>query len=144
VPLAIQKYYGSGVYESMEMSHQMIKKTTLFSLICVVVVIVSYVFVLAPFKVNKNARYEILTIYHTVLLGMSKDEVLQKYKTGGFLDVKLDEHKINQWILSTPVEFGAQNWILYINFEKERVIRLEIRSHDNSSRKPKDAPDDKY
>jgi len=48
-----------------------------------------------------------------------------------------------EWIIKTPLEFGARNWILYLIFKDDVVTSLFIRTSDDKSVRPEGAPNDK-
>jgi len=48
----------------------------------------------------------------------------------------------NEWLVETPIEFGATNWVLYIKMIDSNVRELRVRTADSQNVHPKGAPGD--
>jgi hypothetical protein len=69
-------------------------------------------------------------------------EVRRLLSESRFHGLKLQEQSSEEWTVETPIQFGAKNWVLYIELRGSRVIALRIRTADNKNIRPKDAPPD--
>lgn len=96
---------------------------------------------------NQSAELKLLrhqNIVSTMLMikpGYSKaktEEVISKISPD-FNPEKINNH---QWVVASPYEFGATNWILVIDFENDKVKSLKIRTSDSMNIKPDGAPGD--
>jgi len=77
-------------------------------------------------------------------IGDPKEKVEQIYNKYKSRSLKLEKLDIdNEWFITMPYEFGATDWILWIEFENNKVISLKIRLSDSKDFKPKDSPLDK-
>jgi len=84
----------------------------------------------------------IANMMQIIKLGYSKEkteEILLKAKSPNF---KLEKINQGEWILSTPLEFGATNWLLVIDFKNDKVASLKVRTSDSMNIKPDSAPND--
>jgi hypothetical protein len=73
----------------------------------------------------------------------SKEEVRQLLSEPRFRGLTLAEDSPNEWGIETPMEFGATNWVLYLEMSDSRVIGLRLRTSDSQAIHPKGAPPDK-
>jgi hypothetical protein len=59
-----------------------------------------------------------------------------------FQGLILHDNSPNEWVVETPIEFGATNWVLYVSFNNSTVSGLRVRSADSKNSHPKGAPAD--
>jgi hypothetical protein len=45
-------------------------------------------------------------------------------------------------VVSAPLEVGARNWMLYLQFESDRLSSARIRTEDSAYERPEQAPPD--
>ena len=57
---------------------------------------------------------------------------------------RLELVKVNpaMWIIETPYTFGAQNWILYLDFTGDELTAMRVRTVDTDRLLPPGAPVD--
>jgi hypothetical protein len=115
----------------------------LFALLCFVGSLAIFFdsFVISKQGLEKS-RAAILDVYSKVSIGANKKYIENVFNLGsyGFLTLHKDSQ---EWIISTPVELGASNWIMIIIFCKDIVSNIRIRTMDDASARPNDAPIDK-
>lgn len=92
-----------------------------------------------------EARQEMRNLMAQIQLGDTKAQVQQKFKSGSYKVLLFRTNRgANLWSVSTPFEFGAGNWILYLEFDKDKVIALRLRVADSITMRPREqAPPDK-
>src|SRR5205823_13616152 len=73
----------------------------------------------------------------------SKEEVRSLARESNFQDLTLHEDSPTQWSIEAPSEFGAKNWVLYVEFKDSRLAALRVRTADSKNERPKSAPQDK-
>jgi hypothetical protein len=73
----------------------------------------------------------------------SKEELRRLLDEPRFRGLTLREDSPNEWNLETPMEFGATNWVLYLEMRGSRVSALRVRTADSRAIHPKGAPPDK-
>ena len=96
-----------------------------------------------PFAIAGKARREIIALRDQIRIGQSDSDVRTLFDAADYQYLKLKEHSGNWWSVSTPLQFGAGNWVLYIEFSGPNVSRLKIRTEDSQFEKPPNAPPDK-
>ena len=85
-------------------------------------------------------------MFHQVQLRNSKKQVQQVFRAGNYQTLKLrDFPKDNYWFVSTPLEWGARNWVLYIEYDGNgKTGALRMRVSDGPYERPHEpAPQDK-
>jgi hypothetical protein len=60
-----------------------------------------------------------------------------------FQGLTLRQESPTEWIVETPTEFGAKNWILYVELSDSRITTLRVRTLDSNNVRPEGAPPDK-
>jgi hypothetical protein len=97
-----------------------------------------------PFLNRERYRGEVRTLYESLKLGMTKEQVQHEMDSGKYPD--LDFHRENElWLGSAPLEFGAGNWVLAIEFRGDQVLAIRVRKGDGLQdvHHPVEAPRDK-
>ncbi len=92
---------------------------------------------------SKEAREELEAAFARVQLGASSSEIRALIGESEFRHLKLREVDPSNILVQTPLEWGARNWVLWIEVTNEKVTALRIRFHDNKNRRPDLAPPDK-
>ena len=75
---------------------------------------------------------------------MTKEQVRHEMASGKYPD--LDFHREGQlWLGSAPLEFGAGNWVLAIEFQGDQISAVRVRKGDGLQdvHHPTEAPPDK-
>lgn len=89
---------------------------------------------------NKKA---LIAIMDNLEVGVQREKVrdiFRQYRTKG---LELIDQKETTWLIRMPYEFGARDWVLWIEFDDKGITNLKIRLSDNKEFKPKNSPDDK-
>lgn len=128
----------------------MINSNKLFQLtkivsICSILVVSFYYGLYIPSILNKQkVRKEVLNLRSKIKVGQTRQDVKSLIEAEQFHHIKICniEETSEVWSICTPGEFGAQNWILFIKFNKLQVSHIFIRSDDGINIKPKDSPED--
>jgi hypothetical protein len=61
-----------------------------------------------------------------------------------FRGLILEDNSPNEWVVETPSEFGATNWVLYVEISDSKIVGLRVRTADSTNAHPRGAPADKY
>lgn len=84
----------------------------------VVVAILNWA-VIDSFFHRKEYRGQILTLYERLQPGMTKQEARQVMDSGDYPDLQFHRPDEGRWSGAAPLEFGAGNWILLVEFSGE-------------------------
>jgi hypothetical protein len=107
----------------------------------------SAVAILDPLTFLRRGQYrgEVRVLFDTLQLDMSREQVRRVMDPGKYPHLEFREVEGAMWLASAPYEFGAQSWVLVIEFQAERVSALRVRTHDGfkDSQRPAEAPADK-
>lgn len=84
-------------------------------------------------------------MHHSLQVGDSEqrvDQVFQQFKTDRTtMSIKGFE---DTWVIAMPFEFGAGDWVLYIQFDRsEKVTAVAMRTSDGIYSRPSGTPEDK-
>jgi hypothetical protein len=93
------------------------------------------------FSENYEARSEILDLWKNLKLNADYNETLSDIQQYNFEHLSINTSE-NVVFIETPLEFGAQNWVLMIEFKDRKIVALRFRTVDNLSIRPKGAPSD--
>ncbi|MBI4731981.1 MAG: hypothetical protein HY781_07625 [Chloroflexi bacterium] len=87
---------------------------------------------------NKEALKK---IQHHLGVGDDSNKVKKIYNlyNTGKLELVTESEQI--WRIMMPFEWGANDWILWIEFEDNKIIALKIRLSDSVYCRPDDSPD---
>lgn len=100
--------------------------------------------IVAPFLHRERYRGEVRALYENLQPGMSREQVRYEMDSGRYPD--LDFYRDGQlWLGSTPLECGAGNWVLAIEFQGDQVSAVRVRKGDGLQEfhHPVEAPPDK-
>jgi hypothetical protein len=92
-------------------------------------------------KSNEPHRAALLRIRDAVAIGASHREVLAAYWQHRTDSLRLVAERPRDWIITTPLEFGATDWQLLIAFQDGKATTVRVRMSDGPP--PKDGPKDK-
>ncbi|MBI3853448.1 MAG: hypothetical protein HY298_24640 [Verrucomicrobia bacterium] len=91
-------------------------------------------------KRKEPNRAALIQIRAAVNVGASHADVLAAYWSNRADELKLFADRPTDWIIQMPLEFGASDWKLYIDFKDGRVNAVKVRTSDGAA---KDGPPDK-
>lgn len=88
--------------------------------------------ILDPLTFLRRGEYrgEIRALFDTLQLEMTRDQVQRAMDPGKYPHLTFRQVDDAMWLASAPYEFGAQSWVLWIEFQGERVSGLRVRTHD--------------
>ena len=92
---------------------------------------------------SQRGEAEITSFYNSVKLGMTRKDVDLAYAAGGFRTLRLRDISQSILLAQTPIQWGAANWVMWLEFSGGRLAAVRIRYHDSRAVKPKHAPPDK-
>src|SRR5688572_25075449 len=119
------------------------KRSEVGLLALIVGVFVALVLDPVTFLRRREYRGEVRTLYESLAPGMTKPQVRAAIDPRRFPHLRFHTDDEHRWLASAPLEFGAQNWVLLIEFENERVSALRVRTEDSFKDHPDEAPPDK-
>ena len=92
-------------------------------------------------KSNESHRAALLQIRDAISIGASHADVLAASWQPRTDSLRLFADRPADWIITMPLEFGASDWTLLIEFHDARVSAIRVRTSDGPP--PKDGPKDK-
>jgi hypothetical protein len=90
-------------------------------------------------------RAELIRLHDQIDVGMSAaqaSQVLERFRSS---HLRLDHARpeASPWYISTPLEIGATNWTLDVQFSDGRISATRVRTEDGEHRRPTGAPPDR-
>ena len=82
---------------------------------------------------------EVRALYDSVQPGMTKEQVQRLLDSARYPHLQVRRTDAHLWTAAAPLELGATNWVLYIEFENGRVSTLGVRSADGRDDHPEGA-----
>jgi hypothetical protein len=98
---------------------------------------------IGSFLHRERNRGEVLALYQAVQPGMAGSVVEEERSSGRYPHLTFHGGKSTGWFVSTPLEFGAKNWVLLVDVVDGRVTTVRIRTEDGVHDHPAQAPTDK-
>jgi len=97
-----------------------------------------------PFLHRERYRGEVRTLYENLQPGMTKEQVRREMDSGKYPHLDFDRDR-ELWLGSAPLEFGAGNWVLAIEFRGDQVAAVRVPKGDGLQEfhHPVEAPQDK-
>jgi uncharacterized protein (TIGR02145 family) len=108
-----------------------------------IVLITGSVFTPITFLNREKYQGEIRSLYERVEPGMTADQVRQAFGAPHYPDLRFHQDDDQRWFAAAPFEFGAQNWVLLIEFKGGHVSAVRVRTEDSDRYRPAEAPADK-
>ena len=90
---------------------------------------------------NESNRAALLRIHESIPLGAPYSDTLAAYWHHRTDDLRLSAESPTSWIVRMPLEFGASDWNLRLEFHDGRVTAIQVRTSDGPP--PTDGPADK-
>lgn len=119
------------------------KRALEYGLVIVIVVLVASIFRPITLLNRNKYRAEIRGLYERLQPGMARAQAQTAVKSGSYPNLQFGSDNAQTWSIWAPLEFGAQNWVLLIEFEGEHVSALRVRTADSYQSHPPEAPPDK-
>jgi hypothetical protein len=89
-----------------------------------------------------EAKQQLLEFRTRIVTAGSRQFVEAQFSELNAGRLRLAKVRPDLWIVQTPIEFGAVNWDLYIDFVQDRPVLLRVRSADSVDHHPPKAPSD--
>ena len=90
---------------------------------------------------SKEANAELVNFYKEIKVGQSQKSVEDVFQNGNFRFLKLSSDKEGV-LVSTPLKWGAGNWISIVQVKDNKVIWKRIRTQDEPKNTPEGGPKD--
>ena len=119
------------------------KRVFEYGLVIAIVVITASLFRPITFLNREKYRAEIRGLHERLQPGMSRQQVQRAVESGQHPNLEFHQDDAQKLFAWAPLEFGAQNWVLIIEFRGDHVSALRIRTQDSFGHHPPDAPPDK-
>jgi hypothetical protein len=89
-------------------------------------------------------QHELMSLHEAITLGSTHQDVRATIAQPSFrhLQLYVENLPANEWWVHTPLEFGAGNWILGLQFEDGRLSATRVRVADGDFH-PSGAPPDR-
>ena len=87
------------------------------------------------------AKKEVTKLYDAVNLGDDRSRLHEL--ANEFKMLTLRHVSESNWFFETPLQFGAGNWILVVNWTNDHVSAVRVRTADSLNSLPNSAPPDK-
>jgi hypothetical protein len=92
---------------------------------------------------NRGSREALALIMNTLSPGDSQERVREVFASHRTYRLRLRERSEDYWEMTMPLEFGATDWCLLVDFDEGKVSAIRMRTSDGIHRRPEAAPDDK-
>ena len=89
---------------------------------------------------NASNRAALLKIREQLSVGDGYEKTLKTYWQYASPDLRLYSGSPQMWSISMPSEFGASDWVLYLDFSDGKVSAIRVRTSDGP--RPSAAPND--
>ncbi|MCW5554891.1 MAG: hypothetical protein KIS67_22350 [Verrucomicrobiae bacterium] len=96
-----------------------------------------------PFR-DEESRRQVISLYDHLAVGMTAADVETNFTHVDFFSLKLRKVSETNWVIQSPMEIGARNWDLWLQFESNKLIAVKVRLADSKERRPSAAPIDKF
>jgi hypothetical protein len=90
---------------------------------------------------NASHRAALVRIHEAVSVGSSHSDVLSAYWQSRTDSLRLIADTPSEWVITMPLEFGATDWKLVIDFQNDKVSAVRVRTSDGPP--PAAGPQDK-
>ena len=91
---------------------------------------------------TRDAKDELLIFRASVVQAQAADDIELAFQSSKYSYLQLWKEKSTEWVITTPLRFGASNWYLYIEFDHSKATALRLRLADSRDLHPDDAPPD--
>ena len=99
------------------------------------------------FQVHKRAtvqaRKELVELFELIEPGISRETFDTFFEKGEYSTLRLNHISTEESLVRTPLEWGARNWLMWLEVDHNRIAAMRIRYQDSRAESPAGAPDDK-
>lgn len=90
---------------------------------------------------NASNRSALVQLHQAIQLDSSASEVRELFERYSTPQLKLYDERVTDWQIRMPMELGAADWKLLLDFRDGKVVRVRLLTADGPP--PKDGPPDK-
>ena len=90
---------------------------------------------------NAPNRDALVLLHEAIQIGTSASEVRDLFQRYATPQLRLHDERPTDWVVRMPMEFGASDWKLLLDFRDDRVVRVRLVTADGPP--PKNGPPDK-
>lgn len=90
---------------------------------------------------NAPNRSALVQLHQAIQLDSSASEVRELFQLYATPQLRFHDERVADWLIRMPMEFGASDWKLLLDFRDGRVVRVRLRTADGPP--PKDGLPDK-
>ena len=91
----------------------------------------------------RMAEDEIIALSRQIELGMPEQQVHKLAAEGAFRKLALQRISEDLLLVRTPLQWGAVNWVMWVDLHEGRVRGVRVRLQDDEQVRPVGAPPDK-
>jgi hypothetical protein len=125
------------------------KGRLLYAGLLVIVVVIVWRLIAHSYRVAEEQRNALSIFSQSINLGMPRAEADRRCKqalaTHAELryDPNVEDFGASVALVSTPLTFGAKNWVAYFVFEEDVVAAVLVRTEDTRYDRPEGSPEDR-
>jgi len=93
-------------------------------------------------QMHSEARSQLLQARQSLVDANTKSDVDRLFVPPRYPLLELHKTSQSEWIVTTPTEFGASNWYLYLEFQGTAFAGMRVRLEDSARIRPDLAPPD--
>ena len=90
-----------------------------------------------------RARIELIALFEMVELGDSRETLEARFENGDYHTLRMTHLTTEESLVRTPLEWGARNWLMWVEFDDDRIDAVRIRFQDSRAERPVSAQHDK-
>ena len=90
---------------------------------------------------NASNRDALVKLHGAIEVGSSTDEVRELFQRYATAQLRLHDERPDGWVIRMPMEFGASDWKLLLDFRDGKAVGVRLRTADGPP--PADGPQDK-
>ncbi len=90
-----------------------------------------------------RARIELIELFEMVELGNFRETLEDRFENGDYDTLQLTHLSAEESLVRTPLEWGARNWLMWVEFDDNRINAVRFRFQDSRYERPESAPQDK-
>lgn len=121
----------------------LLPKLCLSSFVVLAVVVVLALQVSKGCSGRQRSRAEVYVLVESINPGSRIHDIVNLPKDKALHSIKARIISSDRILFTTPYEFGAGNWVVYIDFSNSVVRSVKVRTADSPDEKPKNAPLDR-
>ena len=91
---------------------------------------------------SARARDQLTQFRSSLQLSSTQRQVEELLHSSATDRLELVKQSSEIWIVTTPYQFGASNWWLYLTFANTELVEIKVRTEDSAGDHPQDAPPD--